>query len=515
MPRRSPTMILITLTLLLPLVAVVLATPAAAVEDVTPARAEGPNRFATAAVVAGLSYPQGTTRAVIATSVAPVDALAAAPLAGALDAALLLTRPDDLPAETAQALTDLGVTEVTLVGGVHVISAGVEATLQESYAVGRIEGVTPWATAARVAEQVVASAGGLPQLDEGTTVFLANNDRFPDALASSAAAYAGRVPVLYTGRDVLYPEVTQFLDQAGAQHVVLLGGAAALSAEVEAALQARGHATTRLAGPSRAETSIVVANWTAPRFGFDLTTAILARGDDFPDAVTSGQLGGTTSAPIVLSATPTVLPTTVQSWFLQHCPTLDVIQAIGGEAAISIPVLSQAVEAAEACTDAPPPPPPVPEPQSGPTYVVSPQEVVQREPAQAFEFQVTGRYDGQSFTGPIDIVLFPCANADIAGAGADFFTDADGDGGADGFGTTDTGFARVAVVNEVDISDTTVVVGAEPAADGILHFTVYSAEPDCIVPVVIDGNGDGAFNVDADGRPLEPYGLGQIFWQSG
>jgi hypothetical protein len=207
-----------------------------------------------------------------------------------------------------------------------------------------------------------------------------------------------------------------------------------------------------------------------------------------------------------------VLPTSAANWFAEHCPTLEVVQAVGGEAALSVEVLEAAEQAAESCAADPPT---IPEPQDGQTYIVTPQQALEVEPGQARELEVIGRYDDQPFRGPIDIVLFPCANADVTGAGPDTFADADGDGAADGFGSTDTGFARIALLNGNDIADTAVVVGAAPDPEsGVLTFTLFSSEPDCTVPVVIDGNGNGQFDVDAEGRPLEPYGVGKVTWRS-
>lgn len=83
------------------------APPAAASHDVTPARVAGPDRVATAAAVAALTHPDGTSTALLARADHWPDALAGVPLAGLLDAPILLTNTHDVPLSTSQALADL------------------------------------------------------------------------------------------------------------------------------------------------------------------------------------------------------------------------------------------------------------------------------------------------------------------------------------------------------------------------------------------------------------------------
>jgi hypothetical protein len=108
----------------------------------------------------------------------------------------------------------------------------------------------------------------------------------------------------------------------------------------------------------------------------------------------------------------------------------------------------------------------------------------------------------------------PCENADVVGSGADTFADADGDGTADGLGSSDTGAAAIVRVNGTATEGGTGVVrGVGPDGDGDLDLVLRADAADCAVLVVWeDADDDGAFDVPGDGRPAEPYGVGQASW---
>ena len=201
--------------------------PARAVEDVTPARVEGPNRVATAVALADQAFPDGTDTAVIATAVAPQDALTGTALAGSLDAALLLVYPDDLLQETADALDGRRVDDV-VVGGTASGSDEVANELAEGGRnVTRLFGESQYDTAEVVSRAAIEN-GALPNVDGLATVLLANGEGFADALAGSPMAYAGPTPVLYTETDVLRNEAAAVIDDADVEQVVVLGGPATI-----------------------------------------------------------------------------------------------------------------------------------------------------------------------------------------------------------------------------------------------------------------------------------------------
>ena len=93
--------------ILLDEVTITVETAATGDEQVLVSRTAGADRYETAAEVARLQWPTG----------APAAALASTPL--------LLTESDQLPEDTARAMTELGVTRVRIIGGTAAVSADV------------------------------------------------------------------------------------------------------------------------------------------------------------------------------------------------------------------------------------------------------------------------------------------------------------------------------------------------------------------------------------------------------
>lgn len=146
------------------------------------------------------------------------------------------------------------------------------------------------------------------------------------------------------------------------------------------------------------------------------------------------------------------------------------------------------------------------------THIVAPQQAITTDAGDPFEFTVGARYDGRPFTGPIDIVLIPCANAEPTDSPV-VFRDLDDDGLADDFASTNEDQAYISAVNGIPLGGPELhVPDAEPAADGTLEFTVVSPAADCAVPVVFQPRTDEGFRLDAGQRPAGPFGVGQITW---
>jgi putative cell wall-binding protein len=91
-------------------------------------RLAGHDRFATASAVASDERRVGSD-VVTVSGVDPADAPAALARAAARDAAILLVRPDDLPASTADALASLEPATITVIGGTAAVSRSTELAL--------------------------------------------------------------------------------------------------------------------------------------------------------------------------------------------------------------------------------------------------------------------------------------------------------------------------------------------------------------------------------------------------
>jgi putative cell wall-binding protein len=161
-------------------------------------RIQGANRYETARNAALASGPSGTDEVALALGEHPErpawpDAVSAGALAAIENAVpTLLTRPSELPDQTAQALGDLDAEKVLLIGGPRAVEPAVAETLRtRGYNVERIAGSNRYATSAAVAAEALSRTTG-----EHQAVF-ASGESFPDALsAGSLAGHLGAPLVL-------------------------------------------------------------------------------------------------------------------------------------------------------------------------------------------------------------------------------------------------------------------------------------------------------------------------------
>ena len=188
--------------------------------------------------------------------------------------------------------------------------------------------VTRHEGADRIATSVQVSS---THWEEADVAVLATAWDFPDALVAGPLAAVEGAPVLLSDPDDLPRATTAELERLGVGHVVLLGGSAALSASVEAAVGdlAGNPSVERIAGANRYETAALVAE----RVGAPAGEVTVALGSDFPDAVAAGALA---AAP---TPTPTLLTAAnaVPDASLAVIDSLDVEQGtvLGGPAAIA------------------------------------------------------------------------------------------------------------------------------------------------------------------------------------
>jgi putative cell wall-binding protein len=484
---------------------VLAAAPVAdAATDVTPARVGGDDRYETAADVAALEYPGGTTEAVIARSDVFPDALAGAGVASTAGGPILLTEVDALPAATAQALSDLGVEHVTLLGGPDAISEDVEDQLAAHYDVDRLAGDTRYETAADMAAFIAFVNGGtVGGWADQRAVFIADGTDFPDALAAGApaAAQPSAIPILLTTPDSLPGATGSALDDLGIDVAVVLGGPGAVSDTVMAQIEAHGVNAVRVGGTSRQGTAAKLADFAVQYLGLSRASTLVTRGDAFPDALAAGPLGGFVDGPILLTVDSDTLGMASTNWFADSCPSVDVVRAVGGTAAVSINALNEAEKAAESCQSA----------ETDQTYIVAPQEALSGGVNKMFDFRVGARYDGADFTGPVDIALFPCSNVNIGTTST--FAHSDAPTAADDIATGDTGHTTITTVNGVDVANSGHVADVGPAGNGELNWTVSSNAPDCaVIAVFQDGNDNGQLDVDGSGVPTEAFGVGKASW---
>jgi len=179
-----------------------------------------------------------------------------------------------------------------------VVTAGATAGLgavtldERTLDIGRLSGADRFATAVELSTVIAPD-------DSAITVYLADGMNYPDALAAGPAAIAQGGVLLLTRRDSL-PDVTRReLERIRPARVVIVGGAGAVSAAVEADVTATlpGAQVDRAAGATRYETGEEVVRDAFPE---GAVTALVATGRNYPDALAAGPAAGVAGAPVIL-----------------------------------------------------------------------------------------------------------------------------------------------------------------------------------------------------------------------
>ena len=318
---RTRIAVVVAAGLLLPLL--VVAAPAGADPEST-VRHQGTDRYATAAAVSQAAFDPGVPRVLLATGRSFADALGAGAVAGRLGAPVLLVQPTQLPEATRAELVRLDPAAVTVLGGPAAVSDAVVAQVEAAVEapVVRIAGLTRHETSARLSAAYVEPGPDVAYIATGTG--------FADALAGGPAAAAEGGPMLLVDRDAIPAAVRSELSRLGPGRIVVLGGPAAVSDAVVAALgELTDGEVVRRAGTDRYGTAAAVVAATFPDAA---ATVVLATGEAFPDALAGGALAAELGAPLLVTRADCV-PEVVLAQITRLDPATLVV--LGGTAAVS------------------------------------------------------------------------------------------------------------------------------------------------------------------------------------
>ena len=305
-------------------------------------RLHGPDRYATSLAVARRFAQEAggsldTVVLVVGTSWP--DAVVAAGLAGSLDAPVLLASPQGLSTDALRFLADTRASSAVAVAAAGTANEAalrsVLDTLPSSVTDTEIiVGIDAPPTSVRVAERI-GNPGQMP--GHGRTVIVANSTVFADALVAGPFAARGAHPVLLTQRDALHPDVTAYLRTQDIDHVVIMGGTAAVSAAVERELASLGPDITRLGGATRFHTATATADFVQAKYSastprcFDRPTTGLATARVPFDSFSAAPLLARLCAPLLLTDRDQLHPTTTQ-WLRTGTQRIIVLD---GPAAVS------------------------------------------------------------------------------------------------------------------------------------------------------------------------------------
>ncbi len=178
-------------------------------------------------------------------------------------------------------------------------------------ALPRFAGANRYDTAAKI------SAANWP--GGANCVVIATGENFPDALAGAPLAKAYGGPLLLTKNTDLPLETTNEINRLGATEVIVLGGEGAVSATVVSQIQVQTSVKTitRVAGQNRYETAKKIAEKLKEKLGTQMSSmAVIATGENFPDALAVSGFAGYKNMPILLvkkDALPTETSSAISS----------------------------------------------------------------------------------------------------------------------------------------------------------------------------------------------------------
>lgn len=288
-------------------------------------RYQGQDRYSVATEIALENFPDGSDTVYIASGLVFPDALAGSAKAGSDGHPVLLTRGTALPAATRMALQTLDPSKIIVLGGPATVSPAVMTALGEYGAVTRVGGADRYEVAANVAAFFPTNVD---------TVFLASGEVFPDALSAAARAGMEDSPVLLT-RGTSLPAVTKAqLKRFTPKTIVIVGGPATVSASVKNALGAYADKVVRIGGADRYE---VAANL-SKMYDTPTAQAWIAKGTDYPDALTAAPVAAMNNSPVLLTR-PTSLPASTLAALTRLQP--NEIHIAGGLVSVSLPVEDQ------------------------------------------------------------------------------------------------------------------------------------------------------------------------------
>lgn len=302
-------------------------------------RVEGPSRSATSVEVSRAWFDSAET-VIVARDDSYADALAGAPLAGALGAPILFVEHGRVPGEVRDEIARLGADEVIALGGPAAISDAVVRSLGAR----RIADDARWGTAAKLARAVVGN--------RADHVYLVTGTSFPDAVAVAGLAAETETPVLLTEHGDLPAATVTVLRDLRVKRVTVVGGPVAVSDRVLDQVRSLGASVSRLAGGTRYDTSAAVVQ-ASVQAGMRSTHRIVASGEGFSDALAGGPAAAKGNRILALAPRDAVGPAPLAA---DDGCRIDGIAVIGGRGAVSDEVLRRLAAAEDGdCTGDPKP----------------------------------------------------------------------------------------------------------------------------------------------------------------
>ena len=210
-------------------------------------------------------------------------------------------------------------------GKINALAAVTEA-LDEPISSAELSG------ADRIATSIAIAKEAYPSGPEG--VIIVRADDFPDALAASTLAGAKGYPIISCWPEYAPGSVIDYLTSTPSiREAILIGGTGSLSQATESSIASSVPSHRRIYGIDRYDTARYL-RMEAAAAGATSDTAVIARGDDFPDALSMSSFTAATGSPLFLLS-PTAVP---DSAMIAELSGYTSVMILGGYGSVSYEV---------------------------------------------------------------------------------------------------------------------------------------------------------------------------------
>ena len=291
-------------------------------EKINTTRISGKNRQLTAVEVSKRLYKQGDT-IVLTSSSEMIDSLTSSPLGIAVNGPTLFVEKDTILQEVLAEINRLQPKKVIIAGGDSVVSEKVVKQIEAmGVEVERTAGENRFQTAVKIGEQIRRNS------TNKTDIILANGNNFIDALTAGSLAAKMNIPILLTGDSSLNNITEKAIREWGIKNVIVVGGDKQVSNGIISKLQNDGLKVDRIAGKTRTETALKLAERVNP----NPEKVIFANGRTYADALIASYLSVEENAPIVLIDKENV-PVSVKEYLRENKIEDSII--LGGDSSIA------------------------------------------------------------------------------------------------------------------------------------------------------------------------------------
>lgn len=308
-------------------------------------RAEGSNRVLTAIAAWKLGKFPGDSIVLVDGNVA-ADGLSATPFAAGMHAPILLTTwKTGLEPSVMDQIKASGKKNLYLVGGQVPMTPYDEFELRDAGVnITRIAGPDRFNTAVAVNRATEPLIGAAPH--KPLNLFIADGVGFPDALVAGAAAGRSGALMLLSKGNTLDPATYSYISELGQTRplqITAIGGPAVRAVQNTPWPTTMSVNIKPVMGKDRYETA---ANLAASQPG--TTAAVLANGENFPDALSGGALAADQNAAMILTRAKQ-LPEPSYQALRRHGSEKTIV--VGGPGAVS-PKVAELVNGAKLNNDA-------------------------------------------------------------------------------------------------------------------------------------------------------------------